>query len=44
MVGESFEYAKEAVVGKWNKWLMLIIATILLAHPSHGICDEDSSG
>ena len=25
MVGESFEYAKEAVVGKWNKWLMLII-------------------
>jgi hypothetical protein len=21
MIGESFEYAKEAVVGKWNKWL-----------------------
>ena len=36
MVGESFEYAKEAVVGKWNKWLMLIIATILLALPLMG--------
>ena len=36
MVGDSFEYAKEAVVGKWNKWLMLIIATILLALPLMG--------
>ncbi len=36
MVGESFEYAKEAVVGKWNKWLMLIIATILLGLPLMG--------
>ena len=36
MVGESFAYAKEAVVGKWNKWLMLIIATILLAIPLMG--------
>jgi len=36
MIGESFEYAKEAVVGKWNKWLMLIIATILLAIPLMG--------
>ena len=36
MVGESFEYAKEAVVGKWNKWLMLIIATILLGIPLMG--------
>jgi hypothetical protein len=36
MVGESFEYAKEAVVGKWNKWLMLIIATILLCIPLMG--------
>jgi len=36
MVGESFEYAKEAVVGKWNKWLMLIIATILLGLPLAG--------
>ena len=36
MVGESFEYAKDAVVGKWNKWLMLIIATILLAIPLMG--------
>jgi hypothetical protein len=36
MVGESFAYAKEAVVGKWNKWLMLIIATILLGLPLMG--------
>ncbi len=36
MVGESFEYAKDAVVGKWNKWLMLIIATILLGIPLAG--------
>lgn len=36
MVGESFEYAKEAVVGKWNKWVMLIIATILLGLPLAG--------
>lgn len=36
MVGESFEYTKEAVVGKWNKWLMLIIATILLGIPLTG--------
>lgn len=36
MVGESFEYAKDAVVGKWNKWLMLIIATILLGLPLLG--------
>jgi hypothetical protein len=36
MVGESFAYAKEAVVGKWNKWLMLVIATILLGLPLMG--------
>jgi hypothetical protein len=36
MVGESFEYAKEAVVGKWNKWLLLIIATLLLGIPLTG--------
>jgi hypothetical protein len=36
MVEESFEYAKDAVVGKWNKWLMLIIATILLGLPLMG--------
>ena len=36
MVGESFEYAKDAVVGKWNKWLMLVIATILLGIPLAG--------
>ncbi len=36
MVGDSFEYAKEAVVGKWNQWIMLIIATILLGIPLAG--------
>jgi hypothetical protein len=36
MIGESFEYAKEAVVGKWNRWVMLIIATILLGLPLMG--------
>jgi len=36
MVGDSFAYAKEAVVGKWNKWVMLIIATILLGLPLMG--------
>lgn len=36
MVGESFEYSKEAIVGKWNKWVMLIIATILLGIPLMG--------
>jgi len=36
MVGDSFEYSKEAVVGKWNKWVMLIIATILLGLPLMG--------
>lgn len=36
MVGEAFAYAKEAVVGKWNKWLMLVIATILLGLPLMG--------
>jgi hypothetical protein len=36
MVGESFAYAKEAVFGKWNKWVMLIIATILLGLPLMG--------
>ncbi|MEI8331400.1 MAG: DUF4013 domain-containing protein [Methanomicrobiales archaeon] len=35
-VKESFEYAKDAVVGKWNKWVMLIIATILLGIPLMG--------
>lgn len=36
MVGEAFEYAKEAVVGKWNKWVMLVIATILFGLPLMG--------
>jgi hypothetical protein len=36
MIGDSFEYAKEAVVGKWNQWIMLIIATIILGIPLPG--------
>jgi len=29
MLGNSFEYAKEAVMGKWVKWLLLIISSII---------------
>jgi len=36
MVGESFGYAKDAIVGKWMQWLLLLIATILLAIPLMG--------
>jgi hypothetical protein len=36
MIGDSFEYAKEAVVGKWTQWLMLVIATIILGIPLAG--------
>ena len=28
-VGESFEYAKEGLVGKWAKWVLLIISCII---------------
>ena len=36
MIGESFEYAKAAVAGNYKKWLMLVIATILLGIPLFG--------
>ena len=36
MLEESFEYAKEGLVGKWMKWLLLLVATILLAIPLLG--------
>ena len=36
MLGESFAYAKDAVIGKWKQWLLLIIATILLCLPLLG--------
>jgi hypothetical protein len=36
MVGEAFGYAKEGLVGKWMKWILLLIATILLALPLMG--------
>lgn len=36
MLGDSFGYAKDAVVGKWKEWLLLIIATILLTIPLLG--------
>ena len=29
IVGDSFEYAKEAFWGKWTRWLLLIISTII---------------
>ncbi len=36
MLGESFTYTKEAIVGKWMQWLLLVIATILLCLPLLG--------
>ncbi len=36
MLGDSFAYAKDAVVGKWMQWLLLVIATILLCLPLLG--------
>jgi hypothetical protein len=36
MVGDSFAYAKDAVIGKWMQWLLLIIATLLLCLPLLG--------
>ncbi len=29
IIGDSFEYAKEAFWGKWTRWLLLIISTII---------------
>lgn len=28
-LGDSLEYAKEAVWGKWSRWILLIISTII---------------
>ncbi len=36
MLGEAFEYAQEGLVGKWMKWLLLLVATILLGIPLLG--------
>jgi hypothetical protein len=36
MLGDSFAYAKDTVIGKWTEWLLLIIATLLLAIPLMG--------
>lgn len=36
MVRESFAYVREAVIGKWMQWLLLVIATILLCLPLLG--------
>ncbi|OPY36897.1 MAG: hypothetical protein A4E35_01736 [Methanoregula sp. PtaU1.Bin051] len=36
MLGDSFAYAKDAIVGKWMQWLLLLIATILLGIPLLG--------
>jgi hypothetical protein len=35
-VGDSFAYAQEGLVGKWTKWILLLVATILLALPLMG--------
>jgi hypothetical protein len=36
MLGDSFAYAKDAVIGKWKEWLLLIIATVLICIPLLG--------
>jgi len=36
IVGDSFAYAKDAVVGKWMQWLLLVIATIIFCIPLLG--------
>jgi hypothetical protein len=36
VVGEAFGYAKEGLVGKWMKWILLLVATILLSLPLMG--------
>jgi hypothetical protein len=36
ILGDSFAYTKEAIIGKWMQWLLLIIATILLCLPLLG--------
>jgi hypothetical protein len=36
LIGESFAYTKEGLVGKWMKWILLLIATILLCLPLMG--------
>jgi hypothetical protein len=36
MLSDSFEYTKEAIVGKWMQWLLLVVATILLCLPLLG--------
>ncbi len=39
-VGDSFEYAKEGLVGKWAKWILLIISCIIFPL-MHGVCNAD---
>jgi len=36
ILGEAFDYAQEGLVGKWMKWLLLLVATILLSLPLLG--------
>ena len=36
MLGDSFAYAKDAVVGKWMQWLLLVIATVIFFIPLMG--------
>lgn len=36
MIGDSFTYVKEGIIDKMNKWLLLIVATIILTIPLMG--------
>ena len=36
MLSDAFTYAKDAVIGKWKQWFLLIVATVLLFLPLLG--------
>ena len=36
MLIDAFTYAKDAVIGKWKQWFLLIVATVLLCLPLLG--------
>ncbi|MDN5341034.1 MAG: hypothetical protein PWQ30_2143 [Euryarchaeota archaeon] len=29
LLGDSFEYAKDAIWGRWVRWLLLLVSTII---------------
>ena len=39
-IGDSFEYAKEGLVGKWAKWILLHYQLHYIP-PDHWVCNAD---